>query len=46
MIKLTLSSLALLIAILSYSYIKKKKDPERMKKIPFSDSLSNFNKGK
>jgi len=46
MIELTLSSLALLIAIISYSYSQKKKDPDGIKKIPFCDSLTNLNKGK
>ncbi|MGB3751298.1 MAG: hypothetical protein WA945_06990 [Arcobacteraceae bacterium] len=44
MIELILSSLAVLIATVSYSYTKKKKDPDRIKKIPFCDSLTNLNK--
>ena len=38
---------SLLLALVIYFYIqyKKKKDPDEMKKIPFSDTLDNINKG-
>ena len=43
MIELLGSSLLIALAIYIYSYIKKKKDPDEIKKIPFTDTLKNTN---
>jgi len=43
MIELLGSSLLIVLAIYLYNQLKKKNDPDEIKKIPFSDTLKNIN---